>query len=98
MSESVEQIPESLMYNFAFQSISLIIVIVYSIRKGGVKEVVENLFLWLLFTFAVFNLSMTPVDEDDEITGAIFLVAFGVCRIAKHMARAPITEKNQGNM
>jgi|GEM_PF-5214395 len=97
MSESGEQIPESLMYSFAFQSISLIIVIAYSVRKGGVKEVVENLFLWLLFTYAVFNLSMTPVDEDDEITGAIFLVAFGVCRIAKHMARkieATKTEKN----
>lgn len=93
MNESVQQVPESLMYNFAFQFISLIIVIAYSIKKGGAREVVENLFLWILFTYAVFNLSMTPVDEDDEISGAIFLVAFGVCRIAKHIARKTETTK-----
>lgn len=98
MNESVQQVPESLLYLGILQIISLIIVIAYSVRKGGVREAVENLFLYSLLTFAVLNLFMPPVDSDDEISASILFVAFGVCRIAKHMARISITEKHQENM
>jgi hypothetical protein len=91
MSESVEQVPEALLYFGTFEIMSLIVVIAYSIRKGGaidvIKEVIENLFLWFLLTLGVANFTLPPVDADDEIAGAILLTAFGICRIAKHTAR-----------
>ena len=87
MNESVQPVQEYILYLGAFQIVSLIAVIAYSIRKGGVREVIENLFLWALFTFAIVNLSLPPVDTDDEISASILFVAFGACRIAKHMAR-----------
>lgn len=62
-----------------------------SYKKGGIKctikETVENLFLWFLLFLAFWNLIMTPTDADDEISAGILFIAFGVCRIAKHMAK-----------
>ncbi|MDD3020126.1 MAG: hypothetical protein PHX61_03995 [Alphaproteobacteria bacterium] len=67
--------------------ISLIVTIVYSFRNGGSKETIENLFLWFLLFLGFANIILPPVDADDEINGAILFVAFGICRIAKHMAK-----------
>ncbi len=54
--------------------------------KNAIKETIENLFLYFLLYFAFFNLFVPPSDTDDEISAGILFVAFGVCRIAKHMA------------
>lgn len=61
-----------------------------SIGKGGIKyalkETLENLFLYFLLWMAFWNLSVSPIDQDDEISAGILFIAFGACRIAKHMA------------
>ncbi|MDY0029232.1 MAG: hypothetical protein RBR86_04730 [Pseudobdellovibrionaceae bacterium] len=67
--------------------ISLAVTIAYSFRNGGIKEVIENIFLWFLLFLGFVNIIQPPVDEEDEINGAILFVAFGICRIAKHMAK-----------
>lgn len=77
-------------YNAIIASIglgALIITIIYSFKSGGIREVMENLLLWFLLFGGIFYLSSYPVDEDDQITGGILFIAFGLCRIAKHMAR-----------
>lgn len=66
--------------------VALIVTIFLSAKKGGIREVVENTFLWFLLFMGVAKIATLPISEDDEITGAIFFVAFGLCRIAKHMA------------
>lgn len=65
----------------------LLLTIIYSAKTGGLREVVENLLLWFLLFGGIVYLSSMPVDEDDQITGGILFVAFGLCRIAKHMAK-----------
>lgn len=67
--------------------IALIITIVYSAKQGGIKEVIENVFLWFLLAFGVSQVTLYPVDVDDEMTAGIFFMAFGLCRIAKSIAR-----------
>lgn len=77
-------------YNFGIVSIgliALIITIVFSYHKDGIREVIENIFLWFLLFFGVTYVSTHPVTEHDEITGGIFFVAFGLCRIAKNMGK-----------
>ena len=77
-------------YNMKIYSaglIALVVTIVYSVRSGGIKEVVENLFLWLLLFFGILQISLYPVDAGEEMTGGIFFLAFGLCRIAKNMAK-----------
>lgn len=102
MNETVQQIPESLPWMGIFLLVSFLVAISYSLTKNGIKEIIkelmENLFLWFLLSFGFWNLSISPVDADDEISAGIVFIAFGICRIAKHMARVSITEKNQGNM
>lgn len=66
---------------------ALVATIIYSFKNGGIREVGENLLLWFLLFGGIFYLSSYPVDEDDQITGGILFIAFGICRIAKHMAR-----------
>lgn len=65
---------------------TLAITIIYSFKKGGVREVAENIFLWFLLFLGFAKISMHPVDANDEITAGILFVAFGVCRIAKNMS------------
>ena len=77
-------------YNGAITMISLValvITIIYSVKNGGIRETIENIFLWFLLFGGVFYISSYPVDDNDQITGAIFFVAFGLCRMAKHMIR-----------
>lgn len=71
---------------FGGMLVALIVTIILSAKKGGIREVVENTFLWFLLLMGVAKIATLPISEDDEITGAIFFVAFGLCRIAKHMA------------
>ncbi len=81
---------DPLEYNFKIYSaglIALIVTIVYSVRNGGIKEVVENLFLWLLLFFGILKISLHPVDAGEEMTAGVFFLAFGLCRIAKNMAK-----------
>ena len=66
--------------------IALGFTIIYSIQNGGLREVIENVFLWFLLSFGVLNLMTYPVKEGDELTGVMAFVAFGICRIAKSMA------------
>lgn len=70
--------------------ISLVFTIIYSFKKNGISEVIENSFLWFLLLFGILNILQYPVDDDDEISAGIFFVAFGLCRIAKHLARKNI--------
>jgi len=65
----------------------LVITIIYSFKKDGVREVIENIFLWFLLFGGIANISFYPVDSDDEITAGLFFVAFGVCRMAKNIAK-----------
>ena len=67
--------------------IALVITIAYSFKKRGIKEVIENTFLWLLLFFGILQISLHPVDAGEEMTGGIFFLAFGLCRIAKNMAK-----------
>ena len=84
-----EPISESLLLFGGFLTVSLVVTIAYSIRisgiKGAINELIENLFLWFLLSLGLANFILPPVDADDEVTGAILFVAFGICRIAKHM-------------
>lgn len=66
---------------------ALVITIIYSFKKGGIKEVIENTFLWFLLFFGLSQVSSYPVDSDDEMTAGVFFLAFGLCRMAKHMAK-----------
>ncbi len=66
--------------------LALGITIIFSFKKGGLMEVIENSFLWFLLFGGIFYLSSFPVDEDDQITGALLFIAFGLCRIAKNMS------------
>jgi len=66
--------------------IALLVTVVYSFKKGGVRETIENSFLWFLLFYGTMLIASYPVKSDDEITGAICFLAFGVCRIAKHLA------------
>lgn len=66
--------------------VALVITVIYSFKSGGIREAIENTFLWFLLFGGVFYISSYPVSEDDQITGAIFFVAFGLCRMAKHLA------------
>jgi vacuolar-type H+-ATPase subunit I/STV1 len=87
---SVEPISESLLWGYSILIVSFVVVIAYSLRKGGIKdairEMMENLFLWFLLSFGFLNLFIPPSDVDDEISAGILFVAFGICRIAKHIA------------
>lgn len=77
-------------YNGAIALIALIALaftIIYSAKNGGIREIFENLLLWFLLFGGVLHISSYPVDGDDQITGAIFFVAFGLCRIAKHIVK-----------
>ena len=67
--------------------LALIFTIFYSFKIGGFREVIENTFLWFLLFGGLFYVASYPVDEDDQITGAIFFLAFGLCRIAKNISR-----------
>jgi len=65
--------------------LALGVTIIFSFRKGGFMEVLENAFLWFLLFGGIFYLSSFPVDEDDQITGALLFIAFGLCRMAKNI-------------
>lgn len=67
--------------------LALCVTIVFSFKKGGFLEVLENAFLWFLLFGGIFYLASIPVAEDDQITGALLFIAFGLCRIAKNMAK-----------
>lgn len=67
--------------------ISLIFVIIYSAKKGGIREIIENLLLWFLLFSGLSLVNTYPVDFEDRMSGGVFFLAFGLCRIAKHMAR-----------
>jgi hypothetical protein len=78
---------EMLGYNgwiYTITLIALIITVIYSFKNGGVRQVIENVFLWFLLAFGFLNLFTYPADTDDELTAVISFLAFGVCRIAKH--------------
>lgn len=66
--------------------IGLVITIIYSFKKGGIREVLENTFLGLLLFAGVTFIATHPVVGDDEIVGGLFFIAFGLCRIAKNLA------------
>lgn len=83
-------------YEFLFLIIVIfiihIVVTTYeSYKNNGVNraisEMMENLFLWGLLWLALMNLIIPPIDVDDEIQSAVLFIAFGVCRIAKHIAK-----------
>lgn len=65
---------------------ALVATVVYSYKKGGFKEIVENLLLWFLLSIGCFKVSVPPVSPNDEIVGGLFFLAFGFCRIAKHFS------------
>lgn len=67
--------------------VALVITLIVSFKKGGIKEIGENLLLWFLLFFGIYFMASQPVAEDDQITGAILLIAFGICRMAKHLSR-----------
>lgn len=68
--------------------------IIFSFKRGRaedvLKEIFENLFLCFLLICGFAQILLVPVDNDDEITGAIFFIAFGICRFAKVMAKKSI--------
>lgn len=64
--------------------VSLIVTISYSWQKGGLREICENLLLWLLLSAALMKLFYPPVTNEDETEAALYFIAFGVCRIAKY--------------
>lgn len=72
--------------------IGLVFTVIYSFKKGSISEIGENFLLWFLLFGGISFISTYPVAEDDQITGGIFFIAFGLCRIAKHMAKK--TESN----
>ena len=72
----------------------LIATIAYSWSRGGIREIIENVFLWFLLFAGTANLFTYPVDADDEMTAALYFIAFGVCRFAKHAAKKPAELRN----
>lgn len=76
--------------------LALVITVIWSYRKGGFRELIENTFLWALLSLGILNLFTYPVSEDDEITGVLLFVAFGVCRIAKNTAKSTHDKNSQG--
>lgn len=79
---------------FLIGFIALVITVIFSFKKGGIQEVIENLVLWFLFFMGFVYISTHPVTEYDEITGGIFFVSFGLCRIAKNIARQKAEKAN----
>lgn len=76
----------SLMF-FSGALLGFIASIIKGFKEGGIKEVFENLFLFFLL-FAGFSFITTPpVENIDELTAAAFFATFGVCRIAKSIAK-----------
>lgn len=67
-------------------SSALVATVIYSYKKGGFKEIIENLLLWFLLSIGCFKVSVPPVSPNDEIVGGLFFLAFGFCRIAKHFS------------
>jgi hypothetical protein len=71
--------------------IHMIITTYESYKNNGanraISEMMENLFLWGLLWLAFMNLIIPPIDVDDEIQAAVLFIAFGICRIAKHIAK-----------
>lgn len=53
------------------------------------EEFLENLILWFLFSAGFAQISLYPVTSDDEVAGALFFVAFGLCKIAKSISKRP---------
>lgn len=67
--------------------LALGVTIIFSFKKGGFTEVLENTFLWFLLFGGIFYFSSLPVDENDQMTGAMLFIAFGLCRIAKNIVK-----------
>jgi len=65
---------------------ALVITVIYSLRQGNIRDLIENVFLCFLLVSAFMNAFTYPVDTDDEITAGIFFMAFGLCRIAKDVS------------
>ena len=87
--EQFSEFPPFFEFNFWLMTIGVITILVlipYWLKKGGIKELAENLLLSFLLFFAAIMLGTYPVTESDEITAGLLFVAFGVCRIAKNMA------------
>lgn len=51
------------------------------------KIVIHDLLLWVILVLAFMNISVPPVDADDEITSAILLVAYCVGQIARELIK-----------
>ncbi len=86
-SEPIGLEEQFFMYFGAFIFISLIITIIYSLKNGGLKETIENFFLWVLLTSGLAFISLPPVEDNDEIAAGVFFIAFGICRMAKHISK-----------
>lgn len=63
--------------------LSLLLVVVYSWRKGGFNEIFENLFLYFLVWAGFSTLLTQPLEKDTGMSAAMFFIAFGICRLAK---------------
>jgi hypothetical protein len=75
-----------MLYSGAFYWVVMLFVLVWSYKKGGAREVFENLFLGLLLYFALLQVWLPPVDFEEKVVSALFFIAFGLCRIAKKIA------------
>ena len=67
---------------------------IFSFKRGRTEEVLkgvlENLFLCFLLICGFAQILLAPVDNGDEITAGIFFMAFGICRVAKSVAKKTI--------
>ena len=66
--------------------IVVVFVLVKSDKVGGNKEVAENLFLSMLLYVALWNIFM-PEEIMDKVISGLFFLAFGICRLAKELAK-----------
>jgi hypothetical protein len=92
LTEADIQYLDTMSYFVIAGLISLIATIAYSWSRGGIREIIENVFLWFLLFAGAANLFTYNVDADDEVTAALYFIAFGACRFAKHAAKNNDTE------
>jgi hypothetical protein len=82
---------ETLTLFFLISIVVLIYTIIKSFKEDGAQEgfrtILENTPLWFLLFFSFMMFTVPPVSPQDKIASAILVVAFGVCRIAKHLAK-----------
>ena len=92
LTEADIQYLDTMSYFVIAALITLIATIAYSWSRGGIREIIENIFLWFLLFGGAANLFTYNVDADDEVTAALYFIAFGVCRFAKHTAKTSTSD------